>query len=76
MECDGDCLVDGGGGNDSVSSTAAAAPSSQIASTRAKLYIEEALSNDDPSCVSVCDDCVATARSDQSKLECDSNRTK
>lgn len=62
MECDGDGLVDGGGGNGSVSSTGAAVngPSSLIASTRAKLYIDEALSKDEPSCVNVCELGVAT----------------
>lgn len=42
-------------------------PSSLMASTRAKLYIDEALSNDDPSCVSVCELCVTTARSERTR---------
>lgn len=57
-------MIDTGGGNGSVSSMGAAVdgPSSQIASTRAKLYIDEALSNDEPSCVNVWELWVATTR--------------
>ncbi len=55
-EWDGDdftVLCEGIGGSGIESSKTP--PSSHIASTRAKLYIEEALSNDEPSCVTVCE---------------------